>query len=464
MCSLPAGSPSEGPMKKRLGQTLLLFGVLVLGLGCGGLWKDIGWIAQPFYVYAWWGYIFLLDGFCVLKRGQALLSARSRQVPLILLWSTSFWFFFELINARFQNWYYVGVFCPRNLTEALGCGAFAVACFSTVFTGLFETHEALTALGLLERWRGKQRQFPLWVSYAVQLLGALMVTLSIAFPYYLAPLVWGSLTFLLDPWNYRKGARSILRDLEHGDFGLFSRILLAGLVCGLVWESLNFFAPQKWVYTVRGLEGLKLFEMPLAGFLGFPALAADSFAAYSLVSYLFHGNQTWESAADLSYRLSPRRRLPWRVFIALLPVHLGFWGGVNVLITQVNLGSVELGLEDLSTLSASGRGALASAGIHRPIQFLREAKDASRTEELRRLLRYSCEDFQRLLDEARLYTFKGIGKDHGVLLQRAGILRVDDLRGQSPEALHAKILALAGKGWFPPPRIDMVRGWVLDAK
>jgi hypothetical protein len=446
---------------------LLLSGASVLGIGCWGLWKDVGWIAQPFYAYAWWGYIFILDGFCALKRGHSLFTKRRQHVPLILLWSTTFWFFFELLNARFQNWYYVGVFNPRSLLETLGCGAFAIACFSTVFMGLFETYEALTAHGLFERWRGKKRLFPRWVSYALQLLGALMVTLSLAFPYYLAPLVWGSLTFLIDPWNYRKGARSILKDIEQGEFGRFARMFLAGLLCGLVWESLNFFAPQKWVYTVRGLENLKLFEMPLAGFLGFPALAFDSFAAYSLVSYLFHGNHTWESPADLSSPIRARRRFPWPALLALLPIHVGFWGGVNILITKVNLGSVELGLEDLSALSASGRRVLAGAGIHRPIQLLRQTKDAARCEEVRKLLRYSYEDFERLLNEARLFTFKGIGKDHGALLERAGIQRVEDLRGQDPEALYAKILAHAGetwRTWVPLPRLDMVRGWVLDAR
>ena len=79
-------------------------------------------------------------------------------------------------------------------------------------------------------------------------------------------------------------------------------MFLAGLICGVVWESMNFFAPQKWIYTVRGLEELKLFEMPLLGFLGFPGLAYDSLAAYALMSSCFFGGVLWEREGDLATR------------------------------------------------------------------------------------------------------------------------------------------------------------------
>src|SRR5262245_41797379 len=216
--------PIQSKSIQKIGFACLLLGTALLWLGFWGLWKDIGWIAQPFYAYAWWGYILICDGLSAFLRGQSLLTTRLRHLPLIILWSTTFWFFFELLNLRFQNWYYVGVFVAENPADLIWCGAFVVACFSTVFTGLFETYEVLTTLKLFQGWRGLPRRSPPWVSWAVQLLGAVMVILSLVFPYYLAPLVWGSLTFLVDPWNYRRGSRSILRDLEHGDFGLVARI------------------------------------------------------------------------------------------------------------------------------------------------------------------------------------------------------------------------------------------------
>ncbi len=195
-----------------MGPRLILLGAFGLASSFAGLWLDIGFIAQPFYAYAWWSYIFMLDGFVAWRRGSSLLTTRRRHLPSILLWSVTFWYFFEVLNLRYQNWYYVGVVGVGSVGDALGGAFFAAAAFATVFMGLFETYEVLTALELASRVEIRPRQLAPWVSYGVQSLGAVMVTLSLAFSYYLAPLVWGSLTFLVDPWNYRRGARSILAD------------------------------------------------------------------------------------------------------------------------------------------------------------------------------------------------------------------------------------------------------------
>jgi hypothetical protein len=122
----------------------------MLGGAIAGLWWDVAWLAQPFYAWAWWGYILLLDGYCARKRQSSLLTTRRHCVLPICLWSITFWFFFELINGRIQNWYYVGVF-PFDAWMS-GC-VFAVAAFATVFMGIFQTMDALGAAGL---WRRRQ--------------------------------------------------------------------------------------------------------------------------------------------------------------------------------------------------------------------------------------------------------------------------------------------------------------------
>ncbi len=260
--------PTRGKVSVALGAAGLLIAIW-------GLWKDVGPIAQPFYAYAWWSYILVLDGVVALRQGGSLLTTGRRHFFPIFLWSITFWFFFELLNLRYQNWYYVGVFAAEQASDLLVGGLFAIACFSTVFFGLFETYEVLTAFSFARPMRAEPRELPGWVSYAIQGGGLVLIALSLLFSHYLAPLVWGSLTFLIDPWNYRRGARSVLWELSQGNWGLLLRLLVSGLLCGIVWESSNFYAPQKWIYTVRGLEELKLFEMPVLGFLGFPALAAD---------------------------------------------------------------------------------------------------------------------------------------------------------------------------------------------
>lgn len=448
----------------RSGSRRLLLGLAGLGLAFWALWRDVGVIAQPFYAYAWWSTILATDGFVELRRGASFLSSRRHLFLPVALWSVTFWFFFELLNLRFRNWYYVGVFAGDSFANLAAGAVFGVVCFATVFFGLFEAYDALGTLRLFRRLRIRPRPVPVWVSYAVQALGLTMVVASVVFSYWLAPLVWGSVTFLLDPWNYRHGARSILRDVERGEVGHLFRLLAAGLVCGLVWESFNYFAPQKWIYTVRGLEALKLFEMPLPGFLGFPALAADAFAFFAFVSYWLHGNATWESPEDVPEPLAPRSAISSRGLAATLPLHVIFWAVVSWQIQFVNIGSVELRLEDLSTLPAGAVDELAADGITRPRQLLRALESPPRRNELEHRLGMDDSDLAALTDELRLLTFKGIGYHHGALLRAAGIRNLEQLAAADPQDLYRKLVRLRGDAPFPALRPGMVRVWTSAAR
>ena len=63
-------------------------------------------------------------------------------------------------------------------------------------------------------------------------------------------------------------------------------MFLAGLVCGLLWEFWNFWATSKWHYNVPYLGHVKIFEMPILGFLGFMPFAVESYAIYIFVRRL----------------------------------------------------------------------------------------------------------------------------------------------------------------------------------
>ena len=70
-------------------------------------------------------------------------------------------------------------------------------------------------------------------------------------------------------------------------------LALSGLLCGVLWEFWNYWARAKWHYTVPIMENLKLFEMPVPGYLGFPAFAIECFTMYvfvrALVTYVGSG-------------------------------------------------------------------------------------------------------------------------------------------------------------------------------
>lgn len=442
------------------GLPLLLAGFTLAVISIAGLIQDVAWIAQPFYSWAWWSFILLLDGFCVLKRGRSLLTTRRRVALPLAIASVTFWFAFEALNLRFRNWYYVGCYELEEWTDYLVCGIFGITAFATVFIGIFETIDALGASGLWRDWRRDRRRLPSWTSWAVQGLGFTMAALAVLFPYWLAPLIWGSLSFLLDPWNYRAGRRSFLGDIERGEFGRVARVFLGGLICGFVWESLNFIAPQKWIYTVHGLENLKLFEMPLLGFLGFPALALDCVSFASLFSTWCLGNQTWEDPDDALQELpdTPPHR---RGFYLSLPLQAGFCILVAYGINLTNVGSVAVKLDDLQALPEAAREQLIKEGIARPRRLARALARADRQSMLSNV-GLDGEAADQVLQELELYEFKGIGAGWGRVLKAVGVTSIDELRKSTAEDLHGALTELTGSDDEPP--LEWVRVWVLASR
>jgi hypothetical protein len=54
-----------------------------------------------------------------------------------------------------------------------------------------------------------------------------------------------------------------------------------------VWEFWNYWARTKWIYTVPILPDWKIFEMPVPGYLGFPAFAVECFTMYVAARHWF---------------------------------------------------------------------------------------------------------------------------------------------------------------------------------
>ncbi len=88
--------------------------------------------------------------------------------------------------------------------------------------------------------------------------------------------------FLLEPLIYRRPeVRSLLREAGQGVWTRWVSLGLGGLLCGLIWESLNALSTARWVYIFPLFQNWKLFEMPLPGFLGFIPFAWEASAMYA---------------------------------------------------------------------------------------------------------------------------------------------------------------------------------------
>ena len=122
-------------------------------------------------------------------------------------------------------------------------------------------------------------------------------------PYMAAP-VWLGFIFLLDPLNARLGGESLLADLRAGRRDRLMNLALSGFLCGVLWEFWNYWSRAKWHYTVPIMENMKLFEMPLPGYLGFPAFAIECFTMYvfvrSILTYGVSGSAGHHSSAGRS--------------------------------------------------------------------------------------------------------------------------------------------------------------------
>jgi hypothetical protein len=225
-----------------------------------------------YYSFAWWSYIILVESFLCYRGGESLLFGNPWKFLVLLPLSTTVWLVFEALNFRLSDWHYVNI--PSQ--TALRWIGYPVA-YSTVLPGIFSTASLLKSLGVLKNSKTTPLSDPKKLYTPFLITGTLFLALPLIWPGYFFPLVWGAFIFLLEPMNHRAGASSLLREWERGSLREFYLLLLAGLVCGFFWELWNFRAGAKWIYTVPHVSGLKIFEMPLAGFLGFPAFAVECY-------------------------------------------------------------------------------------------------------------------------------------------------------------------------------------------
>jgi len=197
------------------------------------------------------------------------------------------WVIFELFNKySIHNWYYIGL--PEvRLLRNVGY----VWSFATITPAIFETADLVSSFR--DRRALPTRRHPPvpWTlgpaSWAAVAAGTIMVLVPVfVHSTYLAAPLWIGFILLLDPLNARAGEESILGDRREGQNGRLVNLMTAGLICGLLWELWNYWGGAKWIYNVPILPEVKLFEMPILGFGGFPPFAIECFVMYVVVRRL----------------------------------------------------------------------------------------------------------------------------------------------------------------------------------
>jgi hypothetical protein len=393
-----------------------------------------------YYHLAWWSYIVAVDAVNRRLAGRSLLRDEPRRFLGLAAGSVAWWTLFEAINLRLGNWYYV--MDPPALAVRWTAG---VVGFATVLPGIVETLRLVENLGWLRSVRVSRLPWSAKKEAAVVALGAACFALPLGWPDLFFPLTWGSFVFLLEPWNRRHAARSFLRDLQEGEAGPFLQTLLAGLVCGLLWETWNYGARMKWIYTVPGFERWKLFEMPLLGFLGFPPFAVECLVVVRAVE------AAWARRAA---RRGARAAISAAAVAAMVITFVIFRAADRVTVDSFYTPVARLGV-----VPAPARERLAGLGLESPEKLLRALATPAGRAEWSRRSGLPARELETIGSRVELVMHRGLGEDRARQLQQLGIESVRDLSRWDAVELSA---ALRARGSSPRDRFleRRARVWV----
>ena len=430
-----------------------IFGIILLLLSQLLLFKKVDPFYSWFYCFAWWSYIFVIDAIIYRLKGNSLILTRSREFFLMIPWSIFIWLIFEAANLSLENWYYINL--PHSRLERwLG---YAVA-YGTVLPGMFETTELLETIGLSKNLKIKKMIISGGGHSFLILLGIFCLGISILIPLYFFPLIWVGFIFLLEPFIYRFGGKSLLKDLEGGNPKKICCLLIAGLICGVLWEFWNFWALSKWVYTVPLFEEGKGFEMPFPGFLGFPPFAIEAYVMYNFISLFRSGRGLEES----TYGLHSDKKTRPLAFVLTAILIGSFYILIFRAIDTKTVDSYFSRLQDAYWIGLQYRMELPKVGVNIIDDLLLKTVEKKDKEELALRLLIPKEILVQWVEKAQLVQLKGLGIKNLQLLERVGIHSISALATEDPEELYIKIGQSAQKE--TPPRKAKIRIWVREAK
>ncbi|HEX8036480.1 MAG TPA: hypothetical protein VF510_21665 [Ktedonobacterales bacterium] len=251
-------------------------------------WMHLGFWSPYVFFPLWFGFILALDGLNVARSGTSPLRRSVPRFVAMFAISALLWWAFEGLNVPVQNWHYHmdHVYAPLEYIF------WTTLDFSTVLPAVMEIAELLASVALLRPRLAADDMGPrLTYRTAWVLVGVGVVALALPFivPHYAFGLVWLCLIFLLDPINNLARRKSAVGHLLAGDWRFIVTLPLAALVCGFFWEMWNSHMLPGWYYTVPFLNAepkllpLRLFEMPVLGYLGYLPFGIELFAMYQFV-------------------------------------------------------------------------------------------------------------------------------------------------------------------------------------
>lgn len=249
-------------------------------------------VIQPFaswyIVIVWYGFILFIDSLVYRIKGRSLIASYPKEFVFMILISVPFWLIFEFYNLFTHSWYYI------NYTDYIHFFD-----FMTILPAVLETFTLINALNIggsvhMKKFRHAKAGISKFSNNLVKAIAALG-TISLLLPIVLGPIgfvfMWVSLCLFFDPINYLTGRPSLIQKASEYGRGILIRISLAGFIMGFFWEFWNYQAYPKWAYTLPyPIFNVKIFAMPVEGYIGYAAFAAAAYLFYAFFRYpLFKG-------------------------------------------------------------------------------------------------------------------------------------------------------------------------------
>ncbi len=257
-----------------------------IGLGILAVCWPLNWLLPGprthfLFFPLWLGLILVMDSLVFRRKGSSPLSRDPAMFVALFILSAPFWWLFELLNRRVQNWHYVGVELHPVVYFLL-----ASLAFSTVIPGVLEASELVSSFlkkPLLTGWKMTVHPALGWGMMAGGIITLLALLL---WPRYFFPFIWICLFLIAEALNYMLGHKSLVVYWQRGEwrptFALFGGVL----ICAFFWEFWNYWSWPKWIYTVPFFDFLHIFEMPLLGYGGYLPFALEIYSFYNLVQGL----------------------------------------------------------------------------------------------------------------------------------------------------------------------------------
>ncbi len=244
-------------------------------------WSLQGLRTQWAFFPLWLGFILLVDALVYSAKGSSIVSRNRNKFIELFIISIPVWWLFEALNYFTQNWYYEG----RQYFSDFQFVLLASLCFSTVMPAVFESAELVATFDWLNKIKiSKQINLDKKYSYALLILGLVMLFLIILLPHYFYFLIWVSLYLIIEPVNILLGNKNLFNYLSAGNWKPLLSLIIGVLICAFFWEMWNYFSYPKWIYFLPGVNIIHIFEMPILGYLGYFPFSLELFAIYNLIN------------------------------------------------------------------------------------------------------------------------------------------------------------------------------------